>query len=142
MWQQKLLLERLIAWHNWKYKKYSICFPRFFQMLNHKNYELSGTVERKVFYLPCGGSIYSLCWLAGSLGQRWYPWFAVKSLSHGKFPVVEEGRVRSGKQHSWELGVQAALVEDKNVTFCRCQRGTIQEWNAPLQVCSVEVSSC
>lgn len=48
-------------------------------MPNHKNYELSWTVEREVFHLPYGGSIYTLCWLAASLGQRWYPWFAVKS---------------------------------------------------------------
>lgn len=49
---------------------------------------------------------------------------------------MEEGRVRSGKQHSWGLGVQAALVEDKNMTFYRYQRGTI--WgNVSLCRCAV-----
>lgn len=48
------------------------------------------------------------------------PGLVSNPLSHGKFPVVEGGRVRGGKQHSWELGVQAALVEDKNESFCGC----------------------
>lgn len=141
MWQQKELLERLIAWHDWKYKKYPICFPKFFPDAKSQKLWLSWTVEREVFHLPYGGSIYTLCWLAASLGQRWYPWFAVKSSQPWEVSSCGGGKSEEWK-HSWELGEQAALVEDKNETFCRCQRGTIQGWCATLQVYSVEVSSC
>lgn len=71
------------------------------------------------------------------MGKGDIPGFLSNPLNHGKFPVVEGGRVRSGQQRSWDLGVQAALMEDKNETFCRSQGGTILGWCAPLQVCNV-----
>lgn len=142
MWQQKGLLERLMVWHNWKYKKYPMCFPKIFP--DAKWQELWIILDSWKRGLP-----FALWWLhlhsllAGCISRaKVIPLVCCQILSAvGSFQLWRGGRVKSGKEHSWELGVQVALVEDKNETFCRCQRGAIQGWCATLQVYSVEVSS-